>query len=151
MRFFSILLSWWNLIRTELSFKQEDDERLISLSSPANMPANTNTVILSVYLFSIEETYYIVQYSYINSTIRFQLYDYYNEVKREISESRADIIATEERTTAEQTWKYNAVCYTVNTSTNEPFKIAVETSYGFVKDAASCRKLYPNNPPHFLL
>jgi len=63
-----------------------------------------------------------------------------------------DIKAAEERKklAEEQTWEYDDVCDIVDTSSNEPFKIAVETRH-YYKYTALCRQLYLNNSPQFLL
>jgi hypothetical protein len=157
MRFFSILPGWEREpSTTELSFKQEGDERLMSSYLPTKTPMNKTPMNKrSVFLYG-EKTAYMIQDSYSSSALRFQFYDDF-----EVSRIRRDLVlyvvfrAAEERKkpAGKQTWEYDDVCDIVDTSSNEPFKIAVETRY-YYKYTALCRLIYLNNlnnSPQFLL
>jgi hypothetical protein len=148
MRFVSILPRWEREpSTTELSFKQEGDERLMSSYLPTNTPSSKRSVLL------YGGKTYMIQDSYSSSALRFQFHDDF-----EVSRIRRDLVlyvdirAAEERKkpAEEQTWGYDDVCDIVDTSSNKPFKIAVEARH-YYKYTALCRLIYLNNSPQFLL
>jgi len=149
MRFLSILPGWEREpTATELFFKQEGDERLMSGYMPTGIYMKKHLVFLYG-----RKTTFMIQVSFSNFVVRFQFYDDFDEsrIRRELV-SYVVIRALEERKkpAGEQTWEYDDVCDIVDTSTSNPFKIAVRTRHHY-KYSALCGQLHLNNSPQFLL
>jgi len=148
MRFVSILPRWEREpSATELSFKQEGDERLMSSYLPTNTPSSKR----SVFLYGGKS--YMIQDSHSSSALRFQFHDDFevSRIRRDLV-LYVDIMTVEERKkpAEKQTWEYDDICDIVDTSSNKPFKIADEIRH-YYKYTALCRLIYLNNSPQFLL